>query len=137
MCKISPEIWETVIFIFFLIWNTCNHVILVFFRVMATCSDRDDELSSSLVLCIIYTDEGYSDWKPWINDHVVIVLLLLCDDVLIENNKYGYVTMPNYGAMKIVNFTHVQTAETRCSFRPSVNAGYKATLPYDVSPANI
>ena len=44
---------------------------------MASCSDRDDEFSSALVLRIIYTDEGYSVWKPWINDHVVIVLLLL------------------------------------------------------------
>ena len=26
------------------------------------------------------------------------------NDVLIENNKYGYVTMQNKGAMKIVNF---------------------------------
>ena len=25
------------------------------------------------------------------------------------------------------NFTHAQTAETRRSFRPSVNAGYEAT----------
>ena len=48
---------------------------------------------------------------------------MLRDDVLIENNKYGYVTMQNNGAMKLVNFTHAQTAETRRSFRPSVNAG--------------
>ena len=34
------------------------------------------------------------------------------NDVLIENNKYGYITMQNNGAMKIVNFTHAQTAET-------------------------
>ena len=54
---------------------------------------------------------------------------MLCDEVLIENNKYGYVTMQNNGAMKIVNFMHVQTAETRCSFCPSVNAGYKASGP--------
>ena len=46
---------------------------------MATCSDRDDEFSSALVLHIIYTDEGYSGWKPWINDHVVIVYFLLRD----------------------------------------------------------
>ena len=68
MCEIFPEIWETVLF-----WH--NRVILVFFSVMATCSDRDDKFSSALILRIIYTDEGYSDWKPWINDHVVIVLL--------------------------------------------------------------
>ena len=49
---------------------------------MAICSDSDDELSSALVLRIIYTDEGYSDSK-------------LCDDVLIENNKYGCVIMQN------------------------------------------
>ena len=41
---------------------------------------------------------------------------MLRDDVLIENN----------GAMKIVNFTHVQTAETRRSFHLSVNTGYEA-----------
>ena len=64
-----------VILVFFRVWNTHNHVILVFFRVMATCSDRDDEFSSALVLRIIYIDEGYSDWEPWINDSVVIVLL--------------------------------------------------------------
>ena len=29
----------------------------------------------SLALHIIYTTEGYSDWKPWRNDHVVIVYL--------------------------------------------------------------
>ena len=38
------------------------------------------------------------------------------DGVLIENNKYVYVTMQNNGAMKIVNIMHVQTAETRRSF---------------------
>ena len=38
------------------------------------------------------------------------------DDILIENNKYGYVTMQNNGAKKIVNITHAQTAETRRSF---------------------
>ena len=63
------------ILVFFCVWNMHNRVILVFFCVMATCSDRDDEFSSALILRIIYTDEGYSVWKPWINDHVVIVLL--------------------------------------------------------------
>ena len=66
---------------FFCVWITHNRVILVFFCVMAICSDSDDEFSSALVLCIIYTDEGYSDWKPGRNDRVVIVLLLLCDAV--------------------------------------------------------
>ena len=51
---------------------------------------------------------------------------MLRDDILIENNKYGYVTKQNNGAMTIVKFTHVQTAETRHSFHPPVNAGYKA-----------
>ena len=37
---------------------------------------------------------------------------MLRDDVLIENNKYGCVIMQNNWAMKIVNFMHVQTAET-------------------------
>ena len=75
-----------------------NHVILVFFRVMVICSDSDDEFSSALVLRIIYTDEGYSDWKLGRYDHVMIVLLysvMLRDDVLIENNKYGCVIMQN------------------------------------------
>ena len=55
---------------------------------------------------------------------------MLHDDVLIENNKYnyGYVTMQNNGAMKIANFTHAQTTETRRSFRLSVNAGYEAKI---------
>ena len=35
---------------------------------------------------------------------------MLCDDVLIENNKYGRVIMQNNGTMKIVNFTHAQMA---------------------------
>ena len=37
----------------------------------------------------------YSDWKPWRNDRVVIVLLLIRDDALIENIKYGCITMQN------------------------------------------
>ena len=41
---------------------------------------------------------------------------MLRDDVLIENIKYGCVIMQNNGAMKLVNFTHAQTAETRRSF---------------------
>ena len=51
---------------------------------------------------------------------------MLRDDVLTENNKCGYVTMQNNRAMKAVNFTHAQTAETRRSFCPSVNAQYEA-----------
>ena len=34
----------------------------------------------------------------------------------VENNNDGYVIMQNNGAMKIVNFAHAQTAETRRSF---------------------
>ena len=92
---------------------------------MATCSDSDDKFSLALVLHIIYTDEGYSRiqlqyWKPLVNDHVVncftFYSVMLRDDVLIENNKYGCVIMQNNEAMKIVNFTHVQTAEIRHSF---------------------
>ena len=75
MRKIFPEIWEPCHLVFFCVWITHNHVILVFFRVMATCSDSDDEFPSALVLRIIYTSKGYSDWKPWRNDCVVIVLL--------------------------------------------------------------
>ena len=41
---------------------------------------------------------------------------MLHDGVLIENIKYGCVIMQNNGAMKIVNFTHVQMAEIRHSF---------------------
>ena len=78
---------------------------------MCTCGDRDNEFSSALVLCIIYTDEGYSVWKPWINDrvhgnHFTFYPVMLYDDVLIENNRYGYITIQKNGAMKIVNFTH-------------------------------
>ena len=126
MRKIFPEIWETVILVFFCAWITHNRVILVFLCIIATCSDSDDEFSSTLVLHIIYTSEGYNGWKPWRNGRVpaMIVLLLfysvvLCDDscdVLIQNNHYGCIIMHNNGAMKIVNFMHAQTAETRCSF---------------------
>ena len=49
-------------------------------------------------------------------DCLTFYSVMLCDDMLIENNKYGYVTMQNNGAMKTVNFTHVQMAETRRSF---------------------
>ena len=63
------------ILVFFRVWITHNLDILVFFRVMATCSDSDDEFSSALILRIIYTDEVYSDWKPWRNDRIVIVQL--------------------------------------------------------------
>ena len=41
--------------------NLGNHVFLVFFRIMGSCSDSDDEFSSALVIRIIYTNEGYSD----------------------------------------------------------------------------
>ena len=109
-----------VILVFFYVWITHNHVILVFFRIMVTCSNSDNKFSSALVLHIINTSKEYSDWKPWRNDCVVIVLLfysvVLRDDVLIENNNYVCVIMQNNGAMKIVNFTHAQTAETRRSF---------------------
>ena len=92
-----------VILIFFCQYNMHNRVILVFFRVVATCSDRDGEFSSALALRISYTDKGYSMWKPWIYDHVVIVLLFTprwCAMTLIANNKYGYITMQNNEAMK-------------------------------------
>ena len=75
--KIPRNLGNHVILLFFYVWITHNRVILVFLRVMATCSDSDNEFSSALVLRIIYTSEGYSDWKPWRNDCVVIVLLLL------------------------------------------------------------
>ena len=55
--------------------NLGNSVTLVFFYVMATCGDSDDEFSSALVLHVIYTSEGCSNWKTWRNDCVVIVLL--------------------------------------------------------------
>ena len=64
-----------VILVFFRVWNTHNRVILVFSRIMTTCSEVNDKFLSALVLCIVYTDEEYSDQKPWRNDHVVIVLL--------------------------------------------------------------
>ena len=36
--------------------------------------------------------------------------------------------MQNNGAMKVVNLTHAQTAETRRSFCLSMNAGYETRL---------
>ena len=68
-----------VILVFFRVWIMHNRVISVFFRVMAICSDSDNKFLSALVLRMIYTDEGYSDWKPGRNNRVVIVLLLLRD----------------------------------------------------------
>ena len=41
---------------------------------------------------------------------------MLRDNVLIENIRYGCIIIQNNGAMKLVNFTHAQTAETKCSF---------------------
>ena len=115
-------------FVFFSVWNTHNCVILVFSCIMATCSDRDDEFSSALVLCIIYTDRGYMQCLEAMNkwscgDCYAFYSVMLHDDVLIENNKYGwviichygYINMQNNGALKMVNFTHEQTAETRHS----------------------
>ena len=99
--KFLRNLGNRVILVFVHISITHNHVILVFFCIMATCSDSEDEFLSSLALCIICTSEGYSDWKPWRNDHVVIVLyFLLRNDVLIENSKYGCIIMQNNRAMK-------------------------------------
>ena len=58
--------------------------------------------------------EAMNKWPC--GDHSTFYSAMVRDDVLIENNKYGYVTMQNNGAIKIVNFTHAQTAETRHSF---------------------
>ena len=69
-------------------------------------------------------------------DCLTFYSVLLRDDVLIENNKYGYITMQNNGAMKIVNFMHAQVAETRRSFHPSVNAGYEASGTFDNARAS-
>ena len=62
--KFPRNLGNCVILVFFRVWITHNHVILVFFRVMATCRDSDNEFSSALVLRVIYTSEGYSNWKP-------------------------------------------------------------------------
>ena len=56
------------------------------------------------------------------------------NDVLIKNNKYGYVTMQNNGAMKIVNFTHVQMAETRRSFLRPWTSGMRLIVYLSVHP---
>ena len=104
-----------------LLVNTHNRVILVFFRVMAICSDRDYEFSSALqglthnphrrrIQCV----ESMGKWPCDVC--FTFYSLMMRDDVLIKNNKYGYVTMQNNGAMKIVNFTHALMAETRRSF---------------------
>ena len=55
---------------------------------------------------------------------------MLRDDVLIENNKYGYIIMQNIVAMKIVNFTHAQMAETRHSFCRPWTLGTRLKYPY-------
>ena len=59
--------------------------------------------------------------EPWRNDCVAVFLyyflVMLRNDVLIENNKYGYNIMQNNGTMKAVHLTHAQMAETRHSFR--------------------
>ena len=70
-----------VILVFFRVRIMHNCVILVFFCVMATCSDSDDKFSSALILRIIYTSEEYSNWKPWRNGRVANVLLFLRDAV--------------------------------------------------------
>ena len=63
---------------------------------------------------------------------------MLRDDVLIWKQLICNITMQNNGAMKIVNFTHVQMAETRRSFSPSVNAGVRGnSAPREVSPRTI
>ena len=72
--KFSQNLGNHVILVFFYVWVTHN-CFLVLFCIMATCSDSDDEFSSALVLRIIYTSKEYSDWKPWRNDCVMIVLL--------------------------------------------------------------
>ena len=56
--------------------------------------------------------------------------VMLRDDILIENNKYCCVIMQNNGAMKIVNFTHVQMVETRHSFRHPWKPGTRLVLTY-------
>ena len=61
---------------------------------------------------------------------------MLRDDVLIENNNYGCVIMQNNGVMKIVNYTHVQTAETRCSFLRPWTPGTRLMWHTDLIPKN-
>ena len=51
--------------------------------------------------------------------------VMLRYDVLIENNKCSYIIMQNNEAMKIVNFTHAQTAETKHSFHRLWTPGAK------------
>ena len=106
-----------VILVFFRVWNTHNCVILIFFHVMATCSDRvliSLGLMHNLHRWRIQCLEAMDKWPC--GDCFTFYSMMLRDDILIENNKYGYVTMQNNGTMKIVNFTHAHTAETRRSF---------------------
>ena len=49
-------------------------------------------------------------------DCLTFYSVMLHDDVLLENIKYGCIIMQNNGAVLLVNFTHAQTAETRHSF---------------------
>ena len=109
------------ILVFSRIWITHNRVILVFFRLMATHSDSDGEFLSALIGLMHNPHKERIQWpeamEKWpCGDCFTFYSVVLHDDVLIENNKYGCVIMQNNGAMKIVNFTHAQTAETRHSF---------------------
>ena len=48
------------------------------------------------------------------------------------------VIMQNNGAMKIVNFTHAQTAETmQAFFPPPMNAGYEASYHRVMNKINV
>ena len=67
--------------------------------------------------------------KKWpCGDCFTFSSLMLHDDVSIENNNYGCIIMQNNGAMKIVNFTYAQTAETRRSFLYPWTLGTRLTL---------
>ena len=65
--------------------------------------------------------EAMDEWPC--GDCFTFYSVMLCDE-------YGYVTMQNNGAMKIVNFTHAQMAETRHSFLRPWTPGTRLTCTY-------
>ena len=124
--KFPRNLGNHVILVFFRIWNTHNHVyfsILLWnghlqwqrWRVLISLG-----LTHNLHRQRIQWLEAMDKWPC--GDCFTFYSMVLRDDVLIENNKYGYITNR---AMTIVNFMHALTAETRCSFHPFVNAGYE------------
>ena len=94
-------------------YNVLGLCISVLFWYSYVC---DNKFSSALVLRIYNLHKRiylYMQWleamEKWPCGHCFTCYsMILHDDVLIENNKYGCIIMQNNGAMKIVNFMHVK-----------------------------